>query len=63
MLDDAHAVLVEGAKRLNLTVQVVRKPRSVGIVPQAPTIYEVQPQTLDPGFMLQECVWILWIHV
>ncbi len=28
-------------KRLNLGVLLVRKPRSVGIVPQNPTIYEV----------------------
>lgn len=41
MLDGAESILVEGAKRLALNVQLVRKPRSVGIVPQSATIYEV----------------------
>lgn len=41
MLTGAETLLVEGAKRLNLGVQLMRKPRSVGIVPQTPTIYEV----------------------
>lgn len=33
----------EGAKRLNLAVNVIRKNRAVGIVPTQPTIYEVGP--------------------
>ena len=32
----------ESAKRLNLTVNVIRKTRAVGIVPTSPTIYEVR---------------------
>ena len=41
MLDGAEALLVEGAQRLNLSVSLLRKHRSVGIVPQTATIYEV----------------------
>jgi hypothetical protein len=41
MLSGAEALLIDSAKRLNLGVLLVRKPRSVGIVPQNPTIYEV----------------------
>jgi len=41
MLKEAEGILVEGAKRLNLAVDVIQKPRSVGIVPKTPTIYEV----------------------
>ena len=42
MLREAEGILVEGAKRLNLKVDVIRKDRSVGIVPTTPTIYEVR---------------------
>jgi hypothetical protein len=42
MLSAAEGMLVDSAKRLNLGVQLVRKPRSVGIVPTTPTIYEVR---------------------
>lgn len=41
LLDEGQTLLVEGAARLCLPVQVIRKPRSVGVVPTAPTIYEV----------------------
>jgi hypothetical protein len=41
MLTEAQAILEEGAARLCMPVQVVRKSRSVGVVPTAPTIYEV----------------------
>ncbi len=42
MLSGAESLLIEGAKRLNLGVSLLRKPRSVGIVPTTPTIYEVR---------------------
>jgi IMP and pyridine-specific 5'-nucleotidase len=41
LLDDAERLLLEGAHRLRLPVQVVRKERAVGVVPAAATIYEV----------------------
>ncbi|GIL80770.1 hypothetical protein Vretimale_9127 [Volvox reticuliferus] len=41
LLDEGEAMLQEGAKRLNLAVNVIRKNRAVGIVPTQPTIYEV----------------------
>lgn len=41
LLDDAEALLLEGAHRLRLPVQVIRKERACGVVPTAPTIYEV----------------------
>eukprot|EP00197_Chlamydomonas_leiostraca_P009671 CAMPEP_0202866692 /NCGR_PEP_ID=MMETSP1391-20130828/8306_1 /ASSEMBLY_ACC=CAM_ASM_000867 /TAXON_ID=1034604 /ORGANISM="Chlamydomonas leiostraca, Strain SAG 11-49" /LENGTH=452 /DNA_ID=CAMNT_0049546665 /DNA_START=324 /DNA_END=1683 /DNA_ORIENTATION=+ len=41
MLASAEGLLLEGAKRLALPVQLIRKTRSVGIVPTQPTIYEV----------------------
>ena len=41
LLDDAQATLVEGAARLRLPVTVLRKPRAVGVLPAAATIYEV----------------------
>lgn len=41
MLASAEAMLLDSAKRLALPVTLVRKPRSVGIVPQQATIYEV----------------------
>jgi IMP and pyridine-specific 5'-nucleotidase len=41
LLDAAQALLLEGAARLRLPVDVVRKERAVGVVPTAPTIYEV----------------------
>uniref|UniRef100_A0A6S8JCL5 IMP-specific 5'-nucleotidase 1 n=1 Tax=Dunaliella tertiolecta TaxID=3047 RepID=A0A6S8JCL5_DUNTE len=41
MLDGAEMLLMKGAKRLELEVSVMRKPRSVGIIPISPTIYEV----------------------
>ncbi|KAL6756635.1 IMP-specific 5'-nucleotidase-domain-containing protein [Haematococcus lacustris] len=36
-----EALLVESAQRLNLPISLIRKNRSVGIVPQTATIYEV----------------------
>ena len=41
LLDDAQAELLRGAARLCLPVSLIRKTRSVGVVPAAPTIYEV----------------------
>ena len=41
LLHDAEALLLEGAARLRLPVAVLRKERAVGVVPTAPTIYEV----------------------
>jgi len=41
LLDEAQAQLVEGAARLMMPVQLIRKTRSVGVVPTQPTIYEV----------------------
>eukprot|EP00201_Polytomella_parva_P015416 CAMPEP_0175050918 /NCGR_PEP_ID=MMETSP0052_2-20121109/7512_1 /TAXON_ID=51329 ORGANISM="Polytomella parva, Strain SAG 63-3" /NCGR_SAMPLE_ID=MMETSP0052_2 /ASSEMBLY_ACC=CAM_ASM_000194 /LENGTH=377 /DNA_ID=CAMNT_0016315147 /DNA_START=281 /DNA_END=1412 /DNA_ORIENTATION=- len=41
LLDDAEVLLKETARRLNLSVTIIRKPRAVGIVPNQPTIYEV----------------------
>jgi len=41
LLDNAEALLREGAARLRLPIKLVRKERAVGVVPMAPTIYEV----------------------
>ena len=41
LLKDAEALLLEGATRLRLPVTVMRKERAVGVIPTAPTIYEV----------------------
>ncbi|GAB4818971.1 hypothetical protein N2152v2_006017 [Parachlorella kessleri] len=41
LLDEAEASLLEGAKRLRLPVEVVKKERAVGVVPTEATIYEV----------------------
>ncbi|KAL6780644.1 hypothetical protein ACKKBF_B12340 [Auxenochlorella protothecoides x Auxenochlorella symbiontica] len=41
LLETAERLLLEGAERLRLPVSVVRKERAVGVVPTAPTIYEV----------------------
>lgn len=41
LLDEAQAQLVEGAARLCMPVQLIRKTRSVGVVPTQATIYEV----------------------
>jgi len=41
LLDAAQGVLVETAARLAVPVSVVRKERAVGVVPLAPTVYEV----------------------
>uniref|UniRef100_A0A383VVS2 IMP-specific 5'-nucleotidase 1 n=2 Tax=Tetradesmus obliquus TaxID=3088 RepID=A0A383VVS2_TETOB len=41
LLDDAQVHLTEGAARLCMPVQLIRKTRSVGVVPTQPTIYEV----------------------
>lgn len=41
LLDDAQLQLLEGAARLCMPVQLIRKTRSVGVVPTQPTIYEV----------------------
>jgi len=42
MLDGAEMLLMKGAKRLELQVSTMRKPRSVGIIPTSPTIYEAR---------------------
>ncbi|PSC72200.1 IMP-specific 5-nucleotidase [Micractinium conductrix] len=41
LLDSAERLLLEGAHRLRLPVQVIRKERAVGVVPTSTTIYEV----------------------
>lgn len=41
LLQDAETALVSAADRLQLPVQLIRKPRAVGVVPTEPTIYEV----------------------
>ena len=41
LLDAAQAALEEGAARLRLPVRVIRKERAVGVLPLAPTVYEV----------------------
>jgi IMP and pyridine-specific 5'-nucleotidase len=41
LLQDAETLLLEGASRLRLPVTVMRKQRAVGVIPTAPTIYEV----------------------
>lgn len=41
LLDEAEKLLRDGAARLKLPVQVIRKEHSVGVVPSAATIYEV----------------------
>eukprot|EP00873_Tetraselmis_striata_P021263 jgi/Tetstr1/441527/TSEL_029757.t1 len=41
LLDSAESLLREGASRLRLPVQILRKERAVGIVPRASTVYEV----------------------
>lgn len=41
LLSDAEALLLEGATRLRLSVDVLRKERAVGVIPKTPTIYEV----------------------
>lgn len=41
LLDEAESQLVEGAARLCMPVQLIRKTRSVGVVPTQATIYEV----------------------
>jgi IMP and pyridine-specific 5'-nucleotidase len=41
LLDAAQAVLAETAHRLRVPVSIVRKERAVGVVPTAPTVYEV----------------------
>ncbi|KAI8475916.1 MAG: IMP-specific 5'-nucleotidase-domain-containing protein [Monoraphidium minutum] len=40
-LDEAQSLLSEGASRLMMPVSVIRKTRSVGVVPRGQTIYEV----------------------
>ena len=41
LLDAAQEALEEGAARLRLPVRVIRKERAVGVLPLAPTVYEV----------------------
>jgi IMP and pyridine-specific 5'-nucleotidase len=41
MLDNAEALLKEGAARLRLPVMILRKERAVGIIPKQATVYEV----------------------
>jgi hypothetical protein len=42
LLDEAQSQLEEGAARLCMPVQLIRKTRSVGVVPTQATIYEVR---------------------
>jgi IMP and pyridine-specific 5'-nucleotidase len=41
LLDEAQIALLSAADRLGLSVQLIRKPRAIGVVPTEPTIYEV----------------------
>ncbi len=40
VLDQGQAALLEAADRMKVEVQLVRKERSVGVVPMSPTVYE-----------------------
>ena len=40
LLDQGEAALLEAAGRMKVEVQLVRKERSVGVVPTSPTVYE-----------------------
>lgn len=41
LLNDAERALKSAAARLRVPVEVIRKPRAVGVIPKEPTIYEV----------------------
>ena len=41
LLTSAESMLLDGAARLRMPVNVIRKERAVGVIPQGPTIYEV----------------------
>lgn len=41
LLSRAESMLLDGAARLRLPVDVLRKERAVGVIPKGPTIYEV----------------------
>lgn len=41
LLSNAESMLLDGAARLRLPVEVLRKERAVGVIPKGPTIYEV----------------------
>lgn len=41
LLSDAERALKSAAARLRVPVEVIRKPRAVGVIPREPTIYEV----------------------
>lgn len=41
LLTKAESMLLDGAARLRLPVDVLRKERAVGVIPKGPTIYEV----------------------
>jgi IMP and pyridine-specific 5'-nucleotidase len=41
LLTNAESMLLDGAARLRMPVNVLRKERAVGVIPQGPTIYEV----------------------
>ncbi|KAH7444603.1 hypothetical protein KP509_02G084900 [Ceratopteris richardii] len=41
LLTDAECALKSAAARLRVPVDIVRKPRAVGVIPKEPTIYEV----------------------
>lgn len=41
LLTKAESMLLDGAARLRLPVEVLRKERAVGVIPKGPTIYEV----------------------
>lgn len=55
LLDDAQVHLTEGAARLCMPVQLIRKTRSVGVVPTQPTIYEVRSRNLARLEVLVAC--------
>ena len=41
LLNDAELALKSAAARLRVPVDIIRKPRAVGVLPKEPTIYEV----------------------
>ncbi|KAI5068033.1 hypothetical protein GOP47_0016378 [Adiantum capillus-veneris] len=41
LLSDAECTLKSAAARLRVPVEIIRKPRAVGVIPKEPTIYEV----------------------
>lgn len=61
LLDAAERLLLEGAHRLRLPVQVIRKERAVGVVPTQATIYEVL-EDLAITVQVGGGAWVGWMH-